>query len=104
MNCELFGQTAAGLYDPGFFVALDHIPLTSNGKIAREKLPRPDMGNSAGPEVVQPETEHEIKVAQAFPKFWNVLGLAAATISSTGRRFAECSPAGCALGRAGDLC
>ncbi len=60
---------------PAFFVALDHIPLTSNGKIAREKLPRPDMGNSAGPEVVQPETEHEIKVAQAFSEILECTGI-----------------------------
>lgn len=60
---------------PAFFIALDHIPLNSNGKIAREKLPRPVSGVSSGPEAVQPETELEVKVAQAFAEVLECTGI-----------------------------
>ncbi|NCA99543.1 MAG: amino acid adenylation domain-containing protein [Clostridia bacterium] len=51
---------------PTFFVALERIPLNSNGKIAREKLPKPDLDTVPASEFSQPVTALEIRIAAAF--------------------------------------
>src|SRR5207249_111410 len=50
---------------PQVFVLLDALPLTSNGKIDRKKLPAPTQGSDAE-EYVAPRTLTEQKVAEIW--------------------------------------
>jgi len=59
---------------PTFFVALDRIPLNSNGKIAREKLPGPDF-DLAQAESTPPATELESRIAAAFSEVLECSGI-----------------------------
>ncbi|KJD40211.1 bacitracin synthetase [Paenibacillus polymyxa] len=51
-----------GYMIPSYFVELERLPLTSNGKIDRKALPAPEGGASAGREYVAPRTELEAKL------------------------------------------
>jgi amino acid adenylation domain-containing protein len=57
---------------PSFFVFLDHIPLTPNGKIDRKALPQPYGKIDSGEEYIAPVSESEKKLV----KIWeNILAL-----------------------------
>ncbi len=57
---------------PSYFIYLDEIPLTVNGKVDRKALPEPDGNINLGTEYVAPTNEIEMKLAS----FWReVLGL-----------------------------
>ena len=60
---------------PTFFVALDRIPLNSNGKIDREKLPGPDFDLALVAESTPPATELEIRIAAAFSEVLECSGI-----------------------------
>lgn len=51
---------------PSYFVKLDRIPLTSNGKIDRKSLPGHDNSIQIGQKYVAPETEIQIKIAKVW--------------------------------------
>ncbi|NOU89221.1 amino acid adenylation domain-containing protein [Paenibacillus sp. LMG 31460] len=51
---------------PSYFVKLDKIPLTSNGKIDRKALPKPEGGLDSGTAYVAPRTELEAGIAQIW--------------------------------------
>jgi amino acid adenylation domain-containing protein len=60
-----------GYMVPSAFVTVDSLPLSVNGKLAREALPAPDYGSSGADEYVPPRTEAE----QALTQLWaDVLG------------------------------
>jgi len=56
---------------PSFFIRMDNIPLTPNGKVDRKELPCPDGNINTGTEYVAPRNDTEKKLA----KIWaEVLG------------------------------
>ena len=58
---------------PSFFIELDHMPLTPNGKVDRQQLPQPGQGRpQLGVTYVEPETTVEKEVMQVWKE---VLGL-----------------------------
>ncbi|NOQ24952.1 MAG: amino acid adenylation domain-containing protein, partial [Bacteroidales bacterium] len=68
---------------PSYFVALDKIPLTSNGKVNRKALPSPEV--KAGDDYVAPSNEIEEKLV----KIWSeVLNVPQEEISTTASFFA----------------
>ncbi|WP_028611282.1 non-ribosomal peptide synthetase [Paenibacillus harenae] len=68
---------------PAYFVQLDKIPLTSNGKIDRQSLPEPDLSMTIGTAYIAPESIRE----QLLADIWQgVLG--AAHIGSSDHFFA----------------
>ncbi|PYP82401.1 MAG: non-ribosomal peptide synthetase, partial [Blastocatellia bacterium AA13] len=57
---------------PGWFVALDELPLTANGKIARDRLPAPDQADVEADRYAAPRTP----VEELLSGIWSeVLGL-----------------------------
>ena len=51
---------------PSFFVQLDYMPLTPNGKIDRKALPEPGGNLGTGAEYVEPRNEIEVKIASVW--------------------------------------
>ncbi|MEW9713030.1 AMP-binding protein, partial [Paenibacillus sp. SI92] len=51
---------------PSYFVKLERIPLTANGKIDRKALPKPEGGVDSGTAYVAPRTELEAELAQIW--------------------------------------
>ncbi|MFA0963358.1 amino acid adenylation domain-containing protein [Roseivirga sp. BDSF3-8] len=62
-----------GYMIPSYFVPVDEIPLTSNGKVDTKKLPDPsDIVQDNATEYVAPETSTEVQLAQIWME---ILGL-----------------------------
>ncbi|PQP81878.1 non-ribosomal peptide synthetase [Paenibacillus sp. PCH8] len=57
---------------PAYFVQLDHMPLTSNGKINRKSLPSPEENIQTGSEYIEPRTGVE---KQLLPIWQDVLAV-----------------------------
>jgi amino acid adenylation domain-containing protein len=57
---------------PSFFVKLDRIPLTPNGKVNRRALPGPFQGAGPERERVAPQTQTEVRIAEVWQR---VLGI-----------------------------
>ena len=51
---------------PAYFVPLENIPLTPNGKIDKRALPEPAMTRGGGTEYVPPRNETEERLAEAW--------------------------------------
>ena len=62
---------------PSYFVPLDKIPLTPNGKLNRDALPEPGTGDAAREELKAPRSEVEEKLAGIWSE---VLGIEKDTI------------------------
>lgn len=57
---------------PAYFIQLDHMPLTSNGKIDRKSLPSPEENIQTGSEYIEPQTGVE---KQLLPIWQDVLAV-----------------------------
>ena len=57
---------------PSFFVKLDRMPLTPNGKVNRRALPGPFQGTGPERERVAPQTPTEVRIAEVWQR---VLGV-----------------------------
>lgn len=51
---------------PAFFIPIDRLPLTDNGKLDQNKLPRPDIETIFSHQYVAPENKTEMIVAQIW--------------------------------------
>ena len=71
---ERTGRGLPGHMVPQWFVTMDAIPLSPNGKIDRKALPRPDEADRVGADgpYVAPRTELETTVAQAWAELLRV--------------------------------
>ncbi len=70
---EHMGQELPDYMIPSYFVKLEKMPLTSNGKVDRKALPKPDGSIASGQEYVAPTNEIEAKLAEIWQ---DVLGVA----------------------------
>ncbi len=66
-------QELPGYMMPSYFIHLEQVPLTPNGKIDRKALPAPEVSLQSGADYVAPRTWVEVKLAQIWQ---DVLGLA----------------------------
>lgn len=57
---------------PSYFVRLEWIPLTANGKVDRKSLPEPDMAINTGREYEAPVSETEKKLAEIWKEILGV--------------------------------
>ena len=69
---KLVRETLPEYMVPSFFVKLDRIPLTPNGKVNRRALPGPFQGAGAERERVAPQTQTEVRIAEVWQR---VLGI-----------------------------
>lgn len=69
---ETLAKTLPDYMIPAYFVKLDKIPLTNNGKVDRKALPNPESSLQEGKKYVAPTNEAEEKLAQIWAE---VLGL-----------------------------
>ena len=74
-EAALKAHLASSLTDymvPDYFVRMDPMPLTPNGKINRKKLPSPSGEAAAKAEYVEPANETERKIATAYGEILKV--------------------------------
>jgi len=69
---KLVRETLPEYMVPSFFVKLDRIPLTPNGKVNRRALPGPFQGAGAERERIAPQTQTEVRIAEVWQR---VLGI-----------------------------
>nr|WP_268795449.1 non-ribosomal peptide synthetase [Paenibacillus sp. Leaf72] len=63
---SLLSQELPGYMIPSYFVQMDRMPLTSNGKIDRKALPAPEGRLQTGEEHVAPRTSQEAQLAEIW--------------------------------------
>lgn len=57
---------------PSYFVEIDTIPLTPNGKIDRKALPKVDLSSSTGVEYVEPLSEIEKEIEEIWKQILDI--------------------------------
>jgi tyrocidine synthetase-3 len=67
---EYLSHRLPGYMIPSYFVQLDHIPLTPNGKVDRKALPEPEM--KTGQNYIAPGNELEEKLVDLWSEILNV--------------------------------
>ncbi|MFZ5603823.1 MAG: amino acid adenylation domain-containing protein, partial [Pseudomonadota bacterium] len=65
-------QTLPDYMVPSAFVAMEHLPVTANGKLDRRALPKPDTDNEAALQRIPPRTEKEKILAQIWCQVLNL--------------------------------
>jgi amino acid adenylation domain-containing protein len=69
---EHLGKTVPDYMIPSYFVILDKIPLTANGKVDRKALPEPEVDSlETGVEYVAPNSGIETKLAEIWQNLLN---------------------------------
>ncbi|MGF9825596.1 tyrocidine non-ribosomal peptide synthetase TycC, partial [Brevibacillus agri] len=71
---DALSKQLPGYMVPAYYVQMEKLPLTANGKVDRRALPQPSGERTAGSAFVAPQTETEAKLAQIWQ---TVLGLPA---------------------------
>uniref|UniRef100_UPI000FD80AED non-ribosomal peptide synthetase n=1 Tax=Paenibacillus xylaniclasticus TaxID=588083 RepID=UPI000FD80AED len=66
------GETLPSYMIPSYFVQLDHLPLTVNGKLDRKALPKPDKDALHGTVYVEPRMETEVKLAAIWQELLGI--------------------------------
>ncbi|MEF7557383.1 amino acid adenylation domain-containing protein [Bacillus thuringiensis] len=69
---EYLSQTLPSYMVPSYFIKLDKIPLTANGKFDRKILPEPEGIRRTEHEYIEPSNETQTKIASVFQ---DVLGI-----------------------------
>ncbi|ORX76770.1 acetyl-CoA synthetase-like protein [Anaeromyces robustus] len=57
---------------PNYFIKIEKIPLTSNGKLDRKALPEPNPNDQFKEKYIAPETEIEKTICKIYSKLFNV--------------------------------
>ena len=65
-------QTLPDYMVPSAFVAMEHLPVTANGKLDRRALPKPETDNEAALQRIPPRTEKEKILAQIWCQVLNL--------------------------------
>lgn len=68
---KMLNQVMPAYMIPSYFVHLDHMPLTSNGKLDRNALPEPAIREQSDQEYIAPRTMQEKQLVEIWK---NVLG------------------------------
>ncbi|CAJ1314008.1 non-ribosomal peptide synthetase [Paenibacillus nuruki] len=68
---KMLNQVMPAYMIPSYFVHLDHMPLTSNGKLDRNALPEPVIREQSDQEYIAPRTIQETQLVEIWK---NVLG------------------------------
>lgn len=69
---EFLGQNLPDYMIPSYFIRLDWMPLTPNGKVDRKALPEPGREVDTGEEYVSPSNQKEAKIVKVWQ---DVLGV-----------------------------
>ncbi|MGG3871097.1 non-ribosomal peptide synthase/polyketide synthase [Brevibacillus laterosporus] len=69
---EHIGSTLPSYMIPSYFIRLEEIPLTANGKVERKKLPKPDGSIRTGVEFVAPRNLIEDQLVTIWKGILNV--------------------------------
>ena len=65
---EYLSKKLPGYMVPSYFIQMERLPLTSNGKIDRKKLPEPGQDINTGVEYIAPRNEIEEKLEKIWSK------------------------------------
>ena len=69
---QQLGQALPDYMVPSYFVQLDTMPVTSNGKVDKKALPEPERGGNAQTEYIGPRNDTDAKIQKAWQE---VLGI-----------------------------
>jgi amino acid adenylation domain-containing protein/thioester reductase-like protein len=65
---SFLSQSVPDYMIPSFFIKIEAIPLTPNGKLNKKALPEPDLEHYQAAEYIEPQTAAEIAVANCWKK------------------------------------
>ena len=60
---------------PSFYIPIDAIPLTTNGKVNKKELPNPDTSTRIRKEYVAPSNDVEVALVEFWQEILNIDGI-----------------------------